>query len=221
MKIFLSIPLLLLIVLSSQSLCAGQGEPNLAVLKVGWSHYNLALAEEPEWNAPPDYRQRTDREKAMAHIQYGDIMKSQALKKTERDAARSAFKVGQIFVYKVKLQNTGQKAIKNFYWEYQVIESANPQNLSARQFFCAAQIKVHQERSFEVFSLTPPTTAVISATTLGNESKAAFEQKAVINRIEYKDGSIWQRSEWTFFSPFAESLSTRKLELGEPPCRNF
>jgi hypothetical protein len=221
MKRLLTITLLLLIVLSSQSLCAAQGEANLSVLKVSWSHYHRALTEEPEWNAPPDYRQRTDREKAMAQVQYGDIMKSQALKKAEREAVRSAIKTGQIFVYKVKLQNTGQKAIKNFYWEYQVIESANPQNLSARQFFCAAQIKTEQQRSFEVFSLTPPTTAVISAATLGNEQKASFEQKAVINRIEYKDGSVWQRPDWTFFSPFAESLSTRKLEVGEPPCRNF
>jgi len=221
MKIFLTIPLLLLIVLSSQSLCAAQGEANLSVLKFSWSHYHQALTEEPEWNAPPDYRQRTDREKAMAQVQYGDIMKSQALKKAERDAVRSAIKTGQIFVYKVKLQNTGQKAIKNFYWEYQVIESAYPQNFSARQFFCAAQIKVDQERSFEVFSLTPPTTAVISAATLGKERKASFEERAVVNRIEYKDGSIWQRPDWTFFNPFAESLSTRKLEVGEPRCRNF
>ncbi len=221
MKILLTIQLLLLVVLASQSPCAAQGESTLAVLKFGWSHYHQALTEEPEWNAPPDYRQRTDQEKAMAQRQYGDIIKSQALKKAERDAARSAVKAGQVFIYKVKLQNTSPKLIKNFYWEYQVIESANPQNSTARQFFCATQIKADQRRSFEVFSLTPPTTAVISAQTLGDESKNAFAEKAVINRIEYKDGSVWQRPDWSFPIPFAEALSTRKLEVGEPPCRNF
>ncbi|MEP6912581.1 MAG: hypothetical protein ABI923_07490 [bacterium] len=221
MKIFLAIQLLLLVVLSSQSPCAAQVDSNLSVLKFSWSHYNQALAAEPEWNAPPDYRQRTDQEKARAQIQYGDLIKSQALKKAERDAARSAVKADQIFVYKVKLQNISAKTIKNLYWEYQVIESANPQNLSARQFFCATQIKADQQRSFEVFSLVPPTTAVISAKTLGSESKNAFEEKAVINRIEYKDGSVWQRPDWTFPNPFAEGLSTRKLEVREPPCRNF
>ena len=221
MKIVLAIQLLLLVVLSSQNPCAAQVDSNLSVLKFSWSQYNQALAAEPEWNAPPDYRQRTDQEKARAQIQYGDLMKSQALKKAERDAARSAVKADQIYVYKVKLQNISAKTIKNLYWEYQVIESANPQNLSARQFFCATQIRAEQQRSFEVFSFIPPTTAVISAQTLGKEDKKAFEEKAVINRIEYKDGSVWQRPDWTFPNPFAAGLSTRKLEVGEPPCRNF
>lgn len=221
MKVILNITLLLLVVLAAAIPGAAQGDSNLSVLKFGWSHFHAALTEEPEWSAPPDYRQRTDREKALAQVQYGDIIKSQALKTAERDAARSAVKASQIFVYKVKLQNTSSKAIKNFYWEYQVIETANPQNLSARQFFCASQIKADQQRSFEVFSLTPPTTGVISATTLGSESKNVFAEKAVINRIEFKDGSVWQRPDWAFPSPFAEALSTRKLELAEPPCRNF
>ncbi|HBB86469.1 MAG TPA: hypothetical protein DC047_02505 [Blastocatellia bacterium] len=221
MKVILNITLLLLVVLAAEIPGAAQGDSNLSVLKFGWSHFHAALIEEPEWNAPPDYRQRTDREKAIAQIQYGDIIKSQELKKAERDAARSAVKTSRIFIYKVKLQNTNSKTIKNFYWEYQVIESANPQNLSARQFFCASQIKADQQRSFEVFSLTPPTTSVINTATLGNESKNAFAEKAVINRIEFKDGSVWQRPDWSFPSPLAEALSTRKLELGEPPCRNF
>src|SRR5437762_7462466 len=103
MKIFLTIQLLLLVVLVSQSRCVAQSESTLAVLKFGWSHYHQALTEEPEWNAPPDYRQRSDQEKAMVQRQYGDIIKSQALQKAERDAARSAVKANEIFVYKVKL----------------------------------------------------------------------------------------------------------------------
>ena len=221
MKLFLNITLLLLVVVAAEIPAAAQGDSNLSVLKFGWSHFHAALTEEPEWSAPPDYRQRTDREKAMAQMQYGDLIKSQELKQTERDAARSAVKTNQIFIYKVKLQNTNSKTIKNFYWEYQFIESANPQNFSARQFFCASQIKADQQRSFEVFSLSPPTTAVISAATLGNESKNAFAEKAVINRIEFKDGSVWQRADWSIPTPFAEELAKRKLEVGEPACRNF
>lgn len=221
MKVILKITLLLLVLLAAEIPAAAQDDSNLSVLKFGWSHFHAALADEPEWNAPPDYRQRTDREKALAQIQYGDIIKSQELKKAERDAARSTVKSGQIFVYKVKLQNTSSKTVKNFYWEYQVVESANPQNLSARQFFCASQIKADQQRSFEVYSLTPPTTAVISATTLGGDGKNAFAEKAVINRIEFKDGSVWQRPDWSIPTPYAEELSKRKLEVGEPPCRNF
>jgi hypothetical protein len=221
MKLISKFTLLLLVILAAQIPGAAQEESKVAVLKFGWSHYHEALTAEPEWNAPPDYRQRTDREKALAQIQYGDMIKSQELKKLERDATRSTVKASQIFIYKVKLQNSGLKAVKNFYWEYQIMESANPQNLSARQFFCASELKANGQRSFEVYSLTPPTTAVISAATLGDETKNKFAEKAVINRIEFKDGSVWQRPDWSFPSPLAEALATRRLEVGEPPCRNF
>lgn len=220
MKIFLPILAVCSIALCSQ-VCLAQDDSHLAVVKYSWSKYHEALLTEPEWNAPPDYRQRTDREKAVAQIQYGDIMKSQALKKAERDAKRSAASKNEIFAYKVKLKNIGLKAIKNLYWEYQVIEVANPDNVSVRQFFCATGIKVNQQRTLEVYSLIPPTTPVISASTLGNENDQAFTERAVVNRIEYKDGSTWQRPGWSFGSPLAEALSTRKLELGEPPCRNY
>jgi hypothetical protein len=221
MKVILNIVLLLLVLLAAQIPGVAQEDSKVAVLKFGWSHYHEALAAEPEWNAPPDYRQRTDREKALVQVQYGDIIKSQELKKIERHATRSTVKPSQIFIYKVKLRNSSSKIVKNFYWEYQVMESTNPQNLSARQFFCASQIKANGQRSFEVFSLTPPTTAVISAATLGNGTKIKFAENAVLNRIEFKDGSVWQRPDWSFPSPLAESLATHKLELGEPPCRNF
>lgn len=221
MMVLLKITLLLLVVLAAEVPGAAQGDSNLAVLKVGWSHYHEALTAEIEWSAPPDYRQRTDREKALAQVQYGDLIKSQELKKIERDASRSTVKASQIFIYKVKLQNTSTKVVKNFYWEYQITELANPQNLSARQFFCYSDIKANQQRSFEVFSLSPPTTAVVNAATLGVEKKNAFAERVVINRIEFKDGSVWQRPDWSFPSPLSEALATRKPEIGEPSCRSF
>ncbi len=210
MKTLLTGFLLLLVILSAESLCLAQGSSDLSVLKFSWSHYHLALSAEPNWDAPPDYRQRSDKEKAQAQIQYGDIIRSQALKKAERDATRTAIESGQIFTYKVKVQNLSAKTIKNLYWEYQIIESARPENLARRQFFCATQIKANEQKGLEVFSLISPTTNVISAKTLGGDSKKPFEENVVINRIEYKDGSIWQRADWTFPNPTAAYLATRK-----------
>lgn len=221
MKILPAISLLLLIVFSAQMPCVAQGDPDLSVLKFSWSHYRQALSAEPRWDAPPDYRQTSDRDKAQAQIQYGDMMKSQALKKVERDATRTAIKSGQIFTYKVKVQNMSAKTIKNLFWEYQIIESASPENLSRRQFFCAAQIKANQQKGLEVLSLIPATTNVISAKTLGGDSKKPFEENVVINHIEYKDGSIWQRADWSFPNPTAAYLATKKREIGEPVCRGF
>ena len=221
MKLLLAINSLLLVLIAAPDLCVAQGGSDLSVLKFSWSRYHPAVNAEPSWDAPPDYRQRSDREKAQAQIQYGDIIKSQALQKAERDARRTAIESGQIFTYKVKVRNASEKAIKNFYWEYQIIESASPENLSRRQFFCATQIKTNEQKGLEVFSLIPPTTNVISAKTLAGDSKKPFDENVVINRIEYKDGSIWQRANWSFPNPTAASLTTGKREVGEPVCRGF
>jgi len=39
---------------------------------------------------------------------------------------------------------------------------------------------------------------VVSVAALSDKSKNASEETAVINRVEFADGSIWQRKDWKF-----------------------
>ena len=39
---------------------------------------------------------------------------------------------------------------------------------------------------------------VISVGSLSNKTENLFEENIVINRIEYSDGTIWQRKGWNF-----------------------
>jgi hypothetical protein len=47
----------------------------------------------------------------------------------------------------------------------------------------------------QIFSLSGPS-EVISAGSLANAPDSAFLEKVLINRVEYSDGSIWQRKDW-------------------------
>lgn len=202
--------------------CKAQDGSDLSVISFSWSRYNLALNAEPKWggNLPSRQEQIYDREKITMEKNYGDLIRSQELRKVERAATRSLSNQGDVFTYKVKVQNTGIKTIKNLYWEYQIIEAANSENLSRRQFFCGASIKINDSRVLQAFSLAAPRTSVISAKTL-KTSKKRFEERAVINRIEYADGSFWQRENWDFPNPWAATLSTAKRDRREPVCRGL
>jgi hypothetical protein len=169
---------------------------------------------------PSRQQQIDDKEKAMVEKNYGDLLRSQALRKVERDAARSAVEGGDIFIYEVKVHNAGTKTIKNIFWEYQIIETANPANLSSRQFFCGLKIKANDSRDLQAMSLAAPKTNIISVKTV-NGSKKSFEERAIVNRIEYMDNSLWQRDGWNFPNPTAAALPTLKRDPREPVCRGL
>ena len=224
MKPLLIFSFLLLVLIMAQSPCLAQSGSDLSVLGFSWSRYIPALNAEPKWGGgelPTRQQQIYDREKLMVEKNYGDLIRSKELRKVEGDAARSAIKPSDIFTYKLKVHNTGTKIVKSLYWEYQVIEAASPENLARREFFCATRIKANDRKDLEVFSGAPPMTKVISTKTLSSNSTKPFEEKAIINRIEYMDGSSWQRSDWSFPNEEAATLATAKRDNREPVCRGL
>lgn len=223
MKTLQIVPLLVLVVLTSNRPCPAQAAPDLSVISFRWSRYVKALNEEPNVGGgvmPSRQKQIEDREKAMIKDNYGDLLRSQALRKVERDATRSSVASGSVFLYEAKVHNSGTKTIKNVFWEYQIIETANPTNLTSRQFFCGLNIKANNSRDLQALTLAAPMTNVISVRTLGG-SKKLFEERAIVNRIEYTDNTLWQRDGWTFPNPSAAILPTLKRDPREPVCRGL
>jgi hypothetical protein len=220
-KVLLTCSILLLAALALPRPCLAQAGADLSLTNFRWSRYVRALNDEPEWNESPKERARYEREKATNEKNYGDLIRSHELKKLETEAARSSVRPEEIFVYKVKVQNMSMKTTKALFWEYQIIESASPENVTRREFFCATQIKSNDGKDLEVYSGAPPAAKVISAKTLGGESRKPFVEKVIINRIEYSDGSSWQRTDWSFPTPEAATLSTAKRDIHEPVCRGL
>ena len=101
------------------------------------------------------------------------------------------------FIYETKVQNNSAKLVAVVFWEYQFREKGNPTILSRRQFVCQAKLKPAKARDFEIFTLAAPT-SVISVKTLSKKSEHTFDESVIINRVEFEDGSNWQRKDWNY-----------------------
>lgn len=123
------------------------------------------------------------------------------------------------FTYQVKLQNGSGKIIQTIFWEYQFRETASPANVTRRQFLCTGKINPDKGRDLQVFSLSGPSD-VVSVKSLSKRPADQFKEGVVINRVEFTDGTFWQRRDWNVndlkLTPKARS-DTRNL----PPCRSI
>ena len=146
--------------------------------------------------------------------------RSAALEKTVQESRSSKSKAVDGFMYQAKIRNASTRTIEVLFWEYQFKERTNPANVSSREFLCSVNIKPNKEQQLSVFSTFGPTD-LISAGSLDNKSGSLFEEKILINRVEYADGTILQRKDWNY-AKIKTSLD-RLLETawGQEKCRKL
>jgi hypothetical protein len=101
------------------------------------------------------------------------------------------------YTYQAKILNNSNKTIETVFWEFKFIEKADPANVSRRQFVCRASLKPEKRKVLESFSRNGPD-SVVNVKTLNKNENDAFESSVIINRVEYDDGSTWQRKGWNF-----------------------
>ena len=122
------------------------------------------------------------------------------------------------FTYQIKVQNGSAKIVKHIFWEYRFRETANPQHVSRRQFLCTTQVKPDKQRDLQVFSMSGPSDS-IHVKSLNKDNKLQLEEAVLINRIEFTDGTSWQRSDWNLeeVKLTANARDTKNL----PVCRGL
>jgi hypothetical protein len=101
------------------------------------------------------------------------------------------------FTYEVTFKNLNAKQAQTVFWEYHFKETATPENTSRHRFVCSVRMKPEKEKVVQVFSTLSPG-AVISLKDLAKGSGKQFDESVVIDRIEFDDGSVWQRKDWNF-----------------------
>lgn len=201
----------------------------VAVLGFKWSRDQQrikksgAASNAPAMPAEKNF-ERNVRANATAEVRdpYADTIegRSAALEKTAQDAHAPRPKSVNGFAYRVKVQNASRKVVEIVFWEYQFTDRSNPANAVSRQFLCGVQIKPDKEKELAVFSTSGPGD-LVSAGSLENRSESPFEERVLINRVEYADGTIWQRRDWNYAgmrSSIARALAT---PWGLEMCRNL
>ncbi|HEY0544789.1 MAG TPA: hypothetical protein VGC91_05260 [Pyrinomonadaceae bacterium] len=208
MKILLLLPLLLtLVALGQNGTATGDGSA-LIVLDAKWSKSRQTIVNPDNSRAAPTQsallpanrnfeRNRRVNDQAGVRDPNADTLdgRSAALEKSVQDARSPKLTPVDGFTYQVKLRNAGAKPVEVIFWQYQFQEVSNPSNVVRRQFLCGVSIKPNKEQEIKIFSASGPSD-MISLDSLGNKSDKLFDEKIVINRVEYADGSIWQRKDW-------------------------
>jgi hypothetical protein len=223
MKTLLLLPLLLMFVSPGQKPAASQEGSSVVVLGFKWSRARQTIEPADSGSAAPaaglipadknfsrNARVNDPRGAKDPHEDTIDA-RSAELEKMEQKSRTPATKPVDGFAYRVKVQNASTKVVEILFWEYQFIDPSNPATMARRQFLCGVNIKPDKERELQAFSLSGPSD-VVSVESLANKSGNLFQEKVVINRVEYADGSIWQRKDWNF----AEIRLTYKRALATP-----
>ena len=147
--------------------------------------------------------------------------RSAAIEKNVQEARTPKAKPVDGFAYRVKLRNAGEKrVVEVVFWEYQFAEAANPANVVRRQFLCGVEIKPDKEKELQAFSTNGPD-AVISVGTLADKPANPFQEKVLINRVEFSDGTIWQRKDWNFAEVKANIARAVATPWGTEMCRGL
>ncbi len=125
------------------------------------------------------------------------------------------------YAYHTTVKNDSPKTVTVIYWEYRFKEIANPANEVRRQFLCAVNIKAGDKRELPVFSTLGPSD-VIGAESLGSSTgEKIFDEKVLVNRIEFSDGSLVQRGNWKYEDVQKAVERVTSTKWGTEICRGF
>ncbi len=226
MKVSLLALLLLASLASAQSPSMVTGETTVAVLASKWLPIHRTFKKEvPNMAPPPEMTAGNKNAGRVARVNNPLIPdpnettidgRSAAIEKIVQEARTADPKPLDGFSYLTKGRNGGKQTIEIVFWEYQFIDAA-AKHVTRHQFLCGVKIKPDKEKELEGFSLLRPSD-VVDAGTLVNKS---LQEKVLINRIEYADGAIWQRRDWSFAAIRDSYKRAIETPWGTEMCRGL
>jgi hypothetical protein len=97
-----------------------------------------------------------------------------------------------VFFYRLTVKNNGTKAIKEIDWDYVFSDAATGEELGRREFTSVEKLGAGKTKELSFVIATPPTRR-ISVHSLDRKERAGLSEKAVIMRVQFLDGTVWQR----------------------------
>lgn len=96
------------------------------------------------------------------------------------------------YLYKARIKNTGVKTIRNVIWHFVLLDTGTGVEVGRHRF--NGKVSIRSGKSVEIVgrSRTPPTRTVNAGQSTG-ELRAKHTEQVVIERIDYADGTVWER----------------------------
>ena len=174
----------------------------VAIIKHSWSKERINWEGDP-FGGPvenfDDMRRRRVDERRMERARgSGNLGEANRIEREMRAEqvikARPPKPPRYVFLYKLSIRNTSDKTIKLIDWDY-VFFSANTQSEAGRmQFTAEEKIGPGKNKEIQVMASKPPA-RTISVYALDKNERQGLDGQIVIVRVEYSDGSVWQRPE--------------------------
>jgi hypothetical protein len=195
--------LMLLVFLSSAAVVGAQSqsaEPGdsggLTVVQMSWSKhvYNPMLEEDPfrhnreQWE-DARLQERVDRENAARTRNGKTAIDNRGRPVRVETEKRDPFTT---YLYKAKVTNKDTKTILAIEWDYVFYDEATKKEVGRHPLKNTVKIQPGKSAELSRRTGTPPTT-VVDVHKTGKKFKEQYAERIEIQRIEYADGSVWQR----------------------------
>jgi hypothetical protein len=184
--------LISLVLLASWAIQDNPSAVDIEVREFSWSHYRGNAPVNSNRDGKGDLRSRERVFRQQMENRNSVENRSRDMRELEDSVMRESFytKEVDLYRYKVALRNNGTKTVKAVFWDYQIRDPIDPDNPSHRQFRCVIKISPNKSESMVALSFLPPV-RVIHA-----DGGKSLQESLVINRLEFSDGTHWQRPDW-------------------------
>ena len=174
---------------------------DVQLVKFSWSKERLHWERNPFGGPNENFHQMQFRARAEKRVSDAKRSNSPEAGKMEKDAKTDAAIVAAAnangkapryyFFYRASVKNVSTKAIKEIDWDYIFIDSGTGTELDRRQFTSVQNIGPGKQKEL-IFQLTTPPTRRISVHSLDKKERSGIDERVVIVRVRYADGSEWQ-----------------------------
>jgi hypothetical protein len=98
-----------------------------------------------------------------------------------------------IYLYEIKVVNTGAKKIRSLIWEYVLLDVETQREVGRHLFESKVGIEVGKSKGLTGWSTQPPAT-IVDVSKSDKESRGQFSERIDVQRVEYDDGTHWERA---------------------------
>ena len=98
-----------------------------------------------------------------------------------------------VYVYSMKIKNTGGKVISGVAWDYAFIDKSSNRELGRHQFLSYERVGTGKTVTFRSQLRSPPTRVVQASNP--REKHSRFTEQAVIQCVLYSDDSSWRNQD--------------------------
>jgi hypothetical protein len=97
-----------------------------------------------------------------------------------------------VYVYSMKVKNTGPKPIEAVAWDYVILDPTSHAEVARHQFLSFEKVAPDKTATFESLQRTPPIKTKIEARE--SDERAKPEERAIVRCVLYADETTWRDS---------------------------